>query len=273
MEPPREFAAKSSIIGSAIRLGIAFAIIYLLICVGARLVSPGLLFPAPDPSYGPKQRGLITIPSADGKTYAAIHLPNPAATRLILFFHGNGEDLGKAFGRIEALNVRGFAVLAVDYPGYGASPGKPSEAGFYASADAAYAYATTTLGWTPDKVIAHGVSLGGAAAMWVGSRRPVGGLIMESSFMSAYRVMTGTPLVLGDRMQNLRRMREVRCPVLVIHGFDDGLIAWEHGRRLFTAAPEPKCHLWVPDAGHNNVISTAGDRYWRAIADFAASLP
>ena len=95
---------------------------------------------------------------------------------------------------------------------------------------------------------------------------------MESSFMSAYRVMTGYPLVLGDRMPNLARMREGRCPVLVIHGCDDGLIGWEHGRRLFETAPEPKRSLWVPDAGHNNVISTAGDPYWRAVLEFAATL-
>ena len=248
------------------------AVLYVLICIGARYVSTWMLFPAPPPTYGEKLRGLVMIPGADGQRYAAVHLPNPTAKQIMLLFHGNGDDLGPTMGRIEALNTRGFAVLAVDFAGYGLSDGKASEAGLYAAADAAYAQATGPLGWAPEQVIAHGVSLGGAASMWVASRHKVGGLIMESSFMSAYRVITGYPLVLGDRMPNLVRMKQVRCPVLVIHGFDDGLVNWEHGRRLFEAAPEPKRSFWVPGAGHNNVISTAGDPYWRAIAEFAAGL-
>jgi pimeloyl-ACP methyl ester carboxylesterase len=212
------------------------------------------------------------IPGADERKFAAVYLPNPAARQLILLFHGNGHDLGPTMGRIEALNARGFAVLAVDYPGYGLSGGKASEEGLYSAADAAYRYATGTLGWAPGAVISHGISLGGAAAMWVASRNTVGGLIMESSFMSAYRVITGYPIVLGDRMPSLQRMKQVHCPVLVIHGFQDGLIGWEHGRRLFEAAPEPKRCFWVTGAGHNNVISTSGDPYWRAITDFAAGL-
>ena len=212
------------------------------------------------------------IPGEAGQKFAAVYLPNPAAKQIILLFHGNGDDLGPTMGRIEALSIRGFAVLAVDYAGYGLSDGKPSEDGLYAGADAAYRYATGTLGWAPEKVISHGVSLGGAAAMWVASRQKVGGLILESSFMSAYRVITGYPLVLGDRMPNLERMKRVHCPVLVIHGTSDGLVAWGHGRRLLEAAPEPKRALWVPGAGHNNVISTSGAPYWRAIIDFAAGL-
>jgi pimeloyl-ACP methyl ester carboxylesterase len=257
---------------SLLRFGLTLVVLYALVCVGARYVSTWMLFPVPPPTYGEKLRGLVMISGADGRKYAAVHLPNPAAKQIILLFHGNGDDLGPTMGRIEALNARGFAVLAVDYAGYGLSDGKASESGLYAAADAAYAQVTGPLGWAPEKVIAHGVSLGGAASMWVAYRHNVGGLIMESSFMSAYRPITGYPLVLGDRMPNLARMKQVRCPVLVIHGFDDGLISWEHGRRLFEAAPEPKRSFWVPGAGHNNVISTAGDPYWRAIAEFAAGL-
>ncbi len=258
--------------GSCLRITLVLAVLYLLICIGARFVSTWMLFPAPEVTYGEKLRGLVMIPAADGQRIAAVYLPNAVATKIILLFHGNGDDLGPTMGRIEALNARGFSVLAVDYTGYGLSDGKPSEDGLYAAADAAYSYATGLLGWAPEKVISHGVSLGGAASMWVATRHKVGGLIMESSFMSAYRVMTSYPFVLGDRMRNLARMKAVRCPVLVIHGCDDGLVGWEHGRRLFEAAPEPKRSLWVPDAGHNNVVSTAGDPYWRTLTDFAAGL-
>lgn len=258
---------------SLLRVGAVLAVCYALLCLGARWVSNKLLFPAPPPTYGEKLPGLLTIPGEVGQRFAAVYRPNPTAKHLLLYFHGNGEDLGSAMGQIEERVRHGFAVLAVDYPGYGLTGGTPSESGFYASAEAACRYATGPLGWPKERIIANGFSLGGAAAVWLASHETVGGLILQSTFTGAYRVMTGSPVVLGERMPSLARMKRVRCPVLVIHGFEDGVIAWAHGRQLYAAAPEPKRCLWVPSAGHNNLPDVAGERYWSAMTGFAADLP
>ena len=256
-----------------LRLIAILAVLYALACLGARWVSTKLLFPAPPPTYGETLPGLVMIPGVDGQRFAAVHRPNPQAKHLILYFHGNGEDLGSAARQIEERAAHGFAVLAVDYPGYGLTGGAPSESGVYAAAAAAYGYATGPLAWPKERVIVNGFSLGGAAATWLAAREQVGGLVLQSTFVSAYRVKLDAPLVLGDRMPNRARLARVRCPVLVVHGFDDGMIPWTHGRRLFEAAAGPKRCLWVPGAGHNNVISVAGDRYWSELDAFAASLP
>lgn len=257
---------------SLLRLGTVFAVFYVLVCLGARLISTRMIFPAPAPTYGEKLRGLERISGLDGQKFAAVHLPNPAAKHLLIFFHGNGEDLGINLPRLEQFRAAGFAVLAVDYPGYGATGGQPSEEGMCAAADAAYAHATRNLGWAKERIIVYGMSLGGSAAVWVASREVVGGLVLESTFMSAYRVMTRWPLVLGDRLPSLSRMKRVRCPVLVMHGTRDGVIDIEHGRALFAAAPEPKYSLWVEGAGHCQVDSVAGPLYWQTLMDFAAGL-
>ncbi len=254
-------------------IALVLAVLYALLCLWARWISVSMLFPAPLPTYGETLPGLVILPGGEGQRFAAVYRPNPQAKHLLIYFHGNGEDLGSAMEQIDGRVRHGFAVLAVDYPGYGLTGGKPSEAGLYAAADAAYRYATATLGWRKERIIVNGFSLGGAGALWLASREQVGGLILQSAFMSAYRVMTGAPVVLGDRMPNLGRMHEVRCPVLVIHGFDDGVIAWEHGRRLFEAAPEPKRSFWVPAGNHNNLPEVAGERYWREMVDFAGGLP
>lgn len=253
---------------------LAFVVLaYAALCLGARSISEKLLFPAPLPTYDARLPGLTMIAGEAGQRFAAVYRPNPSAKHLLIYFHGNGEDLGSAAGQIEDRVRRGFAVLAVDYPGYGLTGGVPSETGLYASADAAYRHATTTLGWPKERIIVNGFSLGGAAAVWVAAHEPVGGMILQSTFASAYRVKLDAPLVLGDRMPSLARMRSVRCPVLVIHGFEDGVIAWSHGRRLYDAAPAPKRCLWVPGANHCDVCDIAGESFWRAIGDFAASLP
>jgi len=264
---PRRFG------GTLLRALAILAVLYVLACLGARWLSTKLLFPAPPPSYDTSLPGLAMIQGESGSRFAAVHRSNPKAKYLILYFHGNGEDLGAIAPHVEALAAHGFAVLAVDYPGYGLTGGRASEAGFYTVADAAYRYATSVLGWTPERIIADGRSLGGAAAVWVASREKVGGLILQSAFVSAYRVKIDVPLLLGERMPSLARMKAVRCPVLVIHGFGDGLIDWSHGRRLYEAAPEPKRCLWVSGAHHNDVQRIAGDSYWRELREFAASLP
>ena len=257
---------------SILRILAVFAVLYALVCLGARLVSTRMMFPAPAPTYGESLHGLVMISGLDGQKFAAVHLHNPRAKHLLIFFHGNGEDLGIDLPRLEQFRAAGFAVLAVDYPGYGVTGGQPSEEGLYAAADAAYTYATGNLGWAKERVIVYGMSLGGSAAVWVASREVVGGLVLESTFMSAYRVMTRWPLVLGDRLPNLSRMKRVRCPVLVMHGTRDGVIDIAHGRALFAAAPEPKRSLWVEGAGHCQVDSVAGPLYWQTLTDFAAGL-
>lgn len=242
-------------------------------CALARVASNSLLFPVPRPTYADLP-GLTMLPGAtDGERFAAVHLPNSSARHLVIFFHGNGDDLGPTLPRLQAMHAAGLAVLAVDYAGYGLSTGRAGEDGVYASADAAYAYATGKLGWSKDRIVVHGVSLGGAAAMWLASREKVGGLILESAFMSAYRVVTYWPIIPGDRMRNLARMKSVQCPVFVIHGTDDRTVEVDHGRKLFAAAPEPKRSYWVEGASHNRVLSIAGERYWREWHEFLASLP
>lgn len=265
--------AKPGALRRVLRAIATLAVLYALACIGARWLSTKLLFPAPPPSYDAALPGLAMIPGAEGLRVAVLYRPNPQAKHLLLYFHGKGEDLGATASHVEELAAHGFAVLAVDYPGYGLTGGRPSEAGFYAAADAAYRHATGPRGWAPERIVVDGRSLGGAAAVWVASREKVGGLILQSAFVSAYRAKIDVPLLLGERMPSLARMKTVRCPVLVIHGFDDRLIAWSHGRRLYEAAPEPKRCLWVPQAGHNNLQRVAGESYWRAMAEFAASLP
>ena len=101
------------------------------------------------------------------------------------------------------------------------------------------------------------------------SREAVGGLIIESSFVSAYRVVTRLQIVPVDQFTSLKKLSTVVAPILVIHGDRDALIAPWHGRRLYDAVPEDRrFSLWVEGAGHNDLTAVAGERYWTALASF-----
>ena len=244
-------------------------LLYAAFALYAWMFSDDLLFPAPPASYTDTAE-IIKLRTADGARISAVYLENPQATHTILYSHGNGEDIGLVRFLLEDYRRFGFAVFAYDYHGYGTSEGKPSEAGVYADIDAAYDYLVLERKIAPESIIALGRSLGGGAAADLAARKPLGGLIMESAFVSAFRVLTQVPLLPFDKFRNLAKMSRARCPVLVIHGTEDEVIAYWHGEKLFAAAPEPKRFLPVAGAHHNDVFEVGGRRYYQTLKDFAA---
>ena len=114
---------------------------------------------------------------------------------------------------LEDMKAMGFSVFAYDYHGYGASGGKANEQNAYEDHDAAYLYLTQVLQVPADRIIAHGRSLGGAVAIDLASRKPLGGLVVESSFLCAFRVVTGYPIFPFDNFETLTRSDRfvVRC--------------------------------------------------------------
>jgi len=255
-----------------VKILLILVLIYVLACVFARLVSEGMVFLPPEPSYSATP-DLIFIPSADRTRIAALHLRNTEARYLFLHFHGNAEDLGYARSWLEQGRAAGFEVVASDYRGYGMSEGSPTEKNFYADAEAVLAHCVNNLGWKSERIIVHGRSLGGAAAARIASRNPVAALIVENAFVSAYRVMTVKPVLLGDRFETIDDIVKPLCPVFVIYSKEDEVIGAWHSPELFAAAPEPK-QLWaVEGAGHNDLLFVTGDRYWPRIREFVDGLP
>lgn len=226
----------------------------------------------PPPSSYRDDGGILKIPARDGTRLSAIYLANPEARFTVLFTHGNAEDIGHNDSFLHALHDAGFAVLAWDYRGYGTSEGQPSEATFYSDSEDAYDYLARQLGVPPERVLLLGRSLGGASAVHVASLKPVAGLVLESTFVSGRRMLVRWPIFPFDRYRSRDKLRQIRCPVLIIHGTQDSTIPFQHGQILFEAANPPKQSWWVEGAGHNDLFLVAGKEYLRRLRDFAASL-
>ena len=243
-------------------------LVYVAFAAFAWLMADRMMFLPPASSYRAGQLPIVMVPTAGG-SIATLHLPNPRAAVTVLFAHGNAEDLGQIAPWLEELRRAGFSVLAFDYRGYGMSTGgPPTAAGATSDMEAVYHHAVNTLKIPPSRLVLYGRSVGSGPATDLAARVPVGGLVLESAFVSAFRVLTKVTLLPFDRFPNLRHIRRVRAPVLFIHGTDDEVIAVWHGRRLYEAAGEPKQALWVDGAGHNDVALVGGARYWLALAAF-----
>ncbi|WP_293136011.1 alpha/beta hydrolase [Microcoleus sp. bin38.metabat.b11b12b14.051] len=245
--------------------------IYAFLCFYAVFFSDRMIFQPPAAGYQDTSE-IIKLSSANGMKISAVHFPNPQAQYTILYSHGNAEDLGYIWSVLREIRDSGFAVFAYDYQGYGTSQGKPSEYNVYRDIDAAYGYLTEQLRVPPKRIILYGRSLGGGPAVDLASRQPVGGLVVESSFVSAFRVLTRIPFLPFDRFVNVDKIGKVRSPVLVIHGKVDRVVPFWHGEQLFATAKQPKLNFWVDRAGHNDLMDVAGDRLAETLRKFVKML-
>jgi len=249
------------------RLGLFLLFLYGCFAVWIFFFADRMIF-LPQPSSYKDTRKIIKLKTRDNSLISAVYLPQEAATYTILYIHGNAEDLGDIRPGLERLQHQGFNVFAYDYHGYGTSEGKPSEKNAYQDVDAAYDYLTGPLRIPPEQILVYGRSVGGGSGVDLAVRKPLGGLILEGSFTTAFRVVIPIPILPFDKFTNIDKIKKVNCPVLVMHGVRDEIVPFQHGEALFTAAPSPKLSLWVDEAGHNDFVRVAGERLDQVLREF-----
>jgi abhydrolase domain-containing protein 17 len=251
-------------------LTIAFilTVSYVGLLLFAFLLANRMIFPAPPASY-PMADSIrqIAIGVQDWTVPIEYHAVDDSPL-LILFSHGNGEDLGSIRPRVQDWVRQGFSVLAYEYPGYGLAHGTPSAAHCNAAVLASYRYAIDELGWRPDQIVAYGRSLGGGPSLWLAAREPVAAVILEGTFTSTFRVVTRVRMLPWDVYDNLAEIRRVNKPVLLLHGTYDEVVPFLHGPQLYAAAAGPVAKLWVDGGRHNDLPEAAGELYWKTIRIF-----
>lgn len=222
----------------------------------------------PQPSSYMDTDQILKLETINGEIISVLYLPNPGAAYTILYSHGNAEDLGDIREVLQQFHEHGFSVIAYDYSGYGTSSGQPSENASYADISAVYDYAVRKIGLRPDDILLLGRSVGGGPSLDLAVREAVGGLILESSFVSAFRVVTTIPLFPIDKFDNLHKIKTLPCPILVIHGKQDSIVPFWHGERLYEESHPPKMNFWVDGAHHNDLMRSAGEEYWETLERF-----
>ena len=258
-------------IGGRLKILIAHILgAYIILLIAAYFFSDYVIFFPPRIRYQ-DTANFLKLTTADGETIFAIYLPNKKAKYTILVSHGNAEDLGTMLPFLLAMHDHGFSVFSYDYHGYGLSSGKPTEQNTYLDINEAYDYLTKNLHIAPENIVSYGHSLGGAVALDLAVREPVGKVILQGAFVTAFRVMTRIPIIPFDKYNNLKKITQLKCPLLIIHGTVDGIIPFWHGQKLYAKAKEPKQFYQAENAGHNDVVMIAEDNYWKAIKDISGA--
>ncbi|MBI4241540.1 MAG: alpha/beta hydrolase [Candidatus Rokubacteria bacterium] len=211
----------------------------------------------------------------DGVRLHGWHVPGRVPLTL-LWCHGNAGNISHRLDNIREIHRRlGLGVFIFDYRGYGRSDGRPTEAGLYRDARAARE-ALIREGVPADQIVYFGRSLGAAVAVTLALEAPPAALIVETPFLSiramANRTLPGSGILFKTRFDSLDKIGGVRSRLLILHGDADEVVPYEHGRRLFEAAPEPKAFYTIRGAHHNDTYLVGGEGYWTAWARFLAPL-
>jgi pimeloyl-ACP methyl ester carboxylesterase len=221
------------------------------------------VFAPPQCSYSTKKPTELTYIQTKhtGKYTCAYYLPcSQETTTTILYSHGNASDIGQSYDFLsdlkEELKVN---VLHYEYYGYGKlSHFRSSEEGCYSCGDAAYRWLKKNT--NTENIILMGTSLGCAPTVHLATKyrgdSKLKGVFLESPFTSVVRVVTSFFLgKLLDCFDNRLKIAAVQAPVFIIHGMQDRVVPFEHGKELHNCVNpnyryEP---LWVETADHNDL--------------------
>ncbi len=238
-----------------------------------------IFFPYKTIEETPRDWGLayedVYFTTEDGVKLNGWWVPGKGSPVTLLWFHGNAGNISH---RVDTLKDRhdrlGVNIFIFDYREYGRSEGKVSEEGTYRDGTAAIKYLRGRPGLDPAKIVLFGESLGGAVAVEMAIRYDCAALIMESPFLSiaemakvSFPFLPVGPL-LRTKYNTLSKIGKVKAPILIVHGEQDEIVPFRHGRRLFEAAPEPKEFFPIRGAHHNDISVVGGTAYLDKLSQF-----
>lgn len=203
---------------------------------------------------------------------------------VLLYLHGARWNVTGSTSRMRRMQALGFAVLAIDYQGFGqSSKGLPSEDSARADALAAWNWLAQQYPDRPRFIFGH--SLGGAIAIDLATQvDDAQGVLVEGTFTRIADVVRTfkwgwlpfQPFI-TQPFDSIEKVAQLRTPLLVVHGSADRLIPSALGQRLYDAAPQPKRWVLVEGGTHHNTgtvglqqYRTALQQLWPALGPDAA---
>lgn len=255
--------------------------VFLVLWVYARFLETHRIFsPLTAIESTPENAGLayeeFWLHSEDKVRLNGWFIPAENAVYTILFFHGNGGNIGHRIEKAVLLNSLKVNLCLIDYRGYGRSEGRPSEQGLYSDASAVLRHLVRERGIAPQQIILYGESLGSAVAVDCAARHPVKALIVEGGFSHgrhmARLLFPAVPwFFFTYRFDSGTKIRQINVPKLFLHSIYDEVVPFRLGRELFEYASGPK-QLVEFSCGHTTAYEEEPQRYRQAISSFLAGL-
>jgi len=266
-----------------IYVGVVLFIAYWCWGVILYYMQPKFLYrPVKEICYAPGELDMdfedVVFESEDGVELSGWYIPADDSQFTVLFCHGNGGNMTHRLDSINIFHNLGLSCFIFDYRGYGNSAGKPSEEGTYLDVRAAYEWLIGKKKIQAESIVFFGRSLGGSVAAQLATEVEARGLVLESSFTSyvdiGKRFYPYMPVRWFARFgyRTIDYIRDVHCPVLLVHSRNDEIVPFELGLALYEAANEPK-ELVEILGSHNDGFLVSAEVYkeaWTKWLEFLA---
>lgn len=223
-----------------------------------------LYFPTPAVAHGLTVEWLQS-----GEHSLEVIVLNPDQPRAVLYFGGNAEPVSAAAPLLQQA-LAGHSVYLLNYRGYGASSGSPSEQALFADALALY----DKVNDRHQQLSVIGRSLGTGIAVYLATERAVENLVLVTPYDSISAVAQAhypffpVRYLIKDRFDSLSRAAELTVPTLVILAETDTVIPRAHSDKLVAALPDAQ--QWIAaGSGHNSV--DAHPEYAERLSQFLQS--
>lgn len=249
-------------------LAVILVTLYALAVGALFFAQRSLLYPGSGQVTNAAQAGLagivedVVLATPDGERLVAWWKPPEIGRAVVVYFHGNGGSLWNRRERARALTATGRGLLMVSYRGYSGSTGTPSEEGLRIDARTAYDFVAKP--YEPSRVVLYGESLGTGVAVRLASEREVGGLILDAPYTSTAAVAAArfpfapVSILMRDQYRSVEIIKDVKAPILIMHGTADRVIPFAFGEELHAAAPEPKRFVRFEGQGHTTLLEQGG---------------
>jgi len=194
------------------------------------------------------------------------------AKGIILFLHGNAQNISFHLPSVAWLTLQGFDVFMLEYRGFGLSQGNASIKGALTDIDRAINF--ITMHFPKSKLILFGQSIGGTLGLWTlansSSRSAISAAIIESPFASyrgiAREKIKNIPAIwpiiypltwfISDKWSPNQIKSQINIPLLLLHGTADEIVPIEHSRKIKHLLNSNSSYLEVEAANHLQVLNS-----------------
>jgi len=165
--------------------------------------------------------------------------------KTILFLHGNAGTLENRIHKINHFKDMNINFLLLAWRGFSGNKGQPTEKGIYEDARSAIRWLKGE-GLKAEDIVIYGESLGSGVAAEIAQNNNFAGVILESPFTSM--VDAGKTkysffpirLLLKDKYESDKKIKNIRSPILIMHGEADNIVPFWMGKKMYELANEPK---------------------------------
>ena len=202
------------------------------------------------------------------------HEKNLRDYKTLVYFHGNAGSLENRIHKLNHFKDMNINFLIIAWRGFSGNKGKPTEQGLYEDGKSAIEWLMKK-GVNEKNLILYGESLGTGVATHLAQNKRYAGIILETPFTSmidaakTFYPYIPVSLLLKDKFENYKKVKNIKSPILVMHGEVDQIVPFSMGKKIYEISNQPKYSYFTK---YDNHMMEYDEKLVYALKSFLKSL-